>query len=84
MRALALVLLAIGTTLVAGAARAQTYDPSYPVCMQAYGGQGGYIDCSYTSLGQCNAAASGRSGQCLVNPFFSHPQQARPGRRAVR
>jgi hypothetical protein len=84
MRALALTIVAVATSLVSATARAQTYDPSYPICMQAYGGQAGYVDCSYTSLAQCNATASGRSGQCLVNPFFAHPNEGRVGRRPVR
>jgi hypothetical protein len=84
MRALALMVMAITTVLVSATARAQTYAPGYPVCMQAYGGQAGYIDCSYTSLAQCNATASGRSGQCLINPFFSPPNERRISRRPVR
>jgi Protein of unknown function (DUF3551) len=52
-------------------AHAQTYDPKYPVCMQKYGLGGGYIDCSYTSLAQCNASASSRAAQCLTNPYFA-------------
>ena len=84
MRALAWITLAIGTTLVSTPLQAQTYDPNYPVCMHAYGGQGDYIDCSYTSLAQCNATASGRGAQCEINPFASRPYERRPGRRAVR
>jgi hypothetical protein len=37
--------------------RVQTYDPSYPVCLQIYGIDGGSIDCSFTSLAQCAASA---------------------------
>ena len=44
----------------AATARAQTYDPSYPVCLQTYGIDGSYIDCSFTSL-----------AQCLTNPYFA-------------
>ena len=84
MRALALTVVAVTTSLVSATAQAQTYDPGYPVCLQAYGGQAGYIDCSYTSLAQCNATASGRSAQCLINPFFSHPNAGRISRRPVR
>jgi hypothetical protein len=83
MRALAWIVLAAGTMLLTPQLRAQTYDPSYPVCMHVYGGEGDYIDCSYTSLAQCNASASGRAGQCIINPF-AQPYQGRPGRRIVR
>jgi hypothetical protein len=54
-------------------AQAQTYDPNFPVCLQTFGFAGGNIDCSYTSLPQCNATASGRAAQCVINPFFAHP-----------
>lgn len=53
-------------------AQAQTYDPRYPVCMTVYDGPWGgeWIDCSYTSLPQCKATASGRAAMCYVNPYF--------------
>jgi hypothetical protein len=71
MRILALVILAIGTVLTPAPVRAQTYGGNYPVCLQAYGRAGGYIECGYTSLAQCNASASGRSAQCIINPYFA-------------
>ena len=71
MRVLACTILTIGTLAVAAPVRAQTYDPNYPVCLQTYGIDGGYIDCSFTSLAQCAASASGRSAQCLTNPYFA-------------
>jgi len=64
MRTLAFAILLIGT--VAVPAHAQTYDPHYPVCLQSYSLGGGKIDCSYTSLAQCNASASGRAAQRLT------------------
>jgi hypothetical protein len=72
MRVLACTILTIGTMLVAAPARAQTYDPNFPVCLQTYDIDGGYIDCSFTSLAQCAASASGRAAQCLNNPYFAH------------
>jgi len=71
MRILACTIPVIGMMLAAAPARAQTYDPSYPVCLQTYGIDGSYIDCSYTSLAQCSASASGRAAQCLTNPYFA-------------
>lgn len=63
--------IALSAVILATApARAQTYDPNYPVCLQSYGIDGGVIDCSYTSLPQCAASASGRAAQCINNPFF--------------
>jgi uncharacterized protein DUF3551 len=62
----------------AGPATAQTYDPNYPVCMQYYGGSlgGNYIDCSFTSIPQCQASASGRPAECYVNPYYAGPPPA--------
>ena len=37
MRILALAILAIGAVSAAAPAQAQTYDPSYPVCLHVYG-----------------------------------------------
>ena len=69
---LALAALAIATLSFAGPAEAQTYDPAYPVCLQIY--QGGmadyYFECAYTSMPQCQASASGRAAQCVVNPYY--------------
>ena len=49
-------------------ARAQTYAPGFPICLRVYGPIN-YADCTYTTLPECNAAASGRPAQCLVNPY---------------
>ena len=72
MRISALAILAIATVLTPVLTRAQTYDPSYPVCLHAFGEKADYIECLYTSLSQCNASASGRAAQCIVNPYFAH------------
>ena len=69
MRILALAILAIGTVSTEPAV-AQTYDPAYPVCLHVYG-RASYYECRYTSLPQCNASASGRSAQCVINPYFA-------------
>ena len=49
-------------------ARAQAYAPGFPICLRVYGVIT-YLDCSYTTLPECNATASGRAAQCLVNPY---------------
>ena len=71
MRVLACTILTIATVSVAAPVRAQTYDPNYPVCLQTYAIGGGSIVCSFTSLAQCAASASGRAAQCLNNPYFA-------------
>jgi len=83
MRIPILAILMIAPVLTVASARAQTYDPAYPVCLQVY--QGGmndyYFECAYTSLPQCQASASGRAAQCIVNPYYAGRQTAPPGRR---
>ena len=83
MRVLACTILTIATMLVAAPARAQTYDPNFPVCLQTYALAAASIDCSFTSLAQCAASASGRSAQCLTNPYFAQGDRKLPRQRGV-
>ena len=49
MRILALAILTIATVSAAPSARAQTYDPAYPVCLQIYQSWNDYyFECAYT------------------------------------
>ncbi len=79
MRRACLVLLVTGIVLASAPAQAQTYDPSYPVCMQIYGPVG-YFDCRYASLEQCRYLAVGRSATCVVNPYFAEKKPKPPHR----
>ena len=73
MRILTLAILTAATIVTAAPVCAQTYDPAYPVCINQTTGFGGTsIDCSYTSLPQCNATAAGRGAQCFDNPYFGY------------
>ena len=85
MRVPTLASLMIVIGLMAAPAWAQTYDPRYPVCLQVSAIDGSYIDCSYASPAQCAASASGRSAECIVNPYFANRQmpagQSYPPRR---
>jgi hypothetical protein len=82
----ALVIRTMAAMMIAAPAAAQTYSPDYPVCLQAYTIDGGYIECAYTSLAQCANSASGRAAQCVVNPNFASasvpagPRHRRPRR----
>jgi hypothetical protein len=66
MRNLALAILTIG---IVSPAAAQMYDPAYPVCLRL-DDRTIYYECSYTSLPQCNASASGRAAQVLHQSIF--------------
>ena len=83
MRIPALAILTIATIFAAPAARAQTYDPAYPVCIQTYGISGSTIECGFNSLAQCAASASGRSAQCYNNPYFAQRDRKPPRPRGV-
>jgi hypothetical protein len=73
MRILALAILAIGTVWAAGPARAQTFDPYFPVCMHVYGDPT-YYECRFSSLAACAGSASGRAAQCIVNPYYANAE----------
>jgi hypothetical protein len=63
---------------LASPARAQTYDPRYPVCLQIYQSMTDYyFECAYTSIPQCQMSASGRSASCVVNPYYAGPKAKR-------
>jgi hypothetical protein len=64
------ILAVLAIVAAAQPVRAQTYDPNYPVCLHVYGPLT-YYECIYTSIPQCAMSASGRSAQCVVNPYFA-------------
>lgn len=85
MRVLTPAVLAIAAVLAAPSARAQTYDPAYPVCLQVYQGfVDYYFECAYTSMPQCQMSASGRAASCVINPYYrggkKPPRKARKPR----
>lgn len=86
-RASLALIVASGALLAAAPAQAQTFDPRYPVCMRVYsganGGGGEWYDCSFTSIPQCRATASGRAATCDLNPYYpvdAPPRHLRRGR----
>jgi len=78
MRRLSWLILLAGMPM----ASAQTYDPSYPVCLKVYDAEDSYIECAYISMAQCQMSASGRSAECMVDPY--HAPVARPQPRVRR
>jgi hypothetical protein len=70
MRTLALTILTMGIVLTAGLARAQTYDPAFPVCLYVVSyGASPYYRCSYYTMDQCRAFANGQ--MCSLNPYYA-------------
>ena len=78
MRILALAILTVAAVSSNSSAHAQTYNPRYPVCLkviQNFGSE--FIECAYTSIEQCAPSASGRAGQCIINPFYAGARDRR-------
>jgi hypothetical protein len=72
MRALALAALIASIVLSSGQARAQKYDPAYPVCISiSKRGGAGYYDCKFHTMEQCAATASGLAATCSPNPYYT-------------
>ena len=67
MRRAWLALMAAGA--VSGATPAAAGE--FPYCIKGcdFGGCAG--DCSFSSLAQCQATASGRDASCAANPYFN-------------
>jgi hypothetical protein len=84
MRILAVAILTIGTLSAVGQARAQKYNPAFPFCMHVFERRGiPYEDCSYYTMDQCRASASGRGFTCDPNPYYVGAT-ASPGRHKKR
>ena len=65
-----------------GTASAQSFGRS-PVCLQVYG-PANYYECRYSTIAQCQQSASGRSAQCIVNPYLAGASEDGPYRRGRR
>ncbi|MGO3932866.1 DUF3551 domain-containing protein [Rhodopseudomonas pseudopalustris] len=81
MRRVGLALVSCSAALlVVAEASAQS---SAPYCLHVYGPIT-YDDCSYISMEQCRPSAVGRPAACMVNPFYTPPQQQRAKRHQQR
>jgi hypothetical protein len=76
MRTLALMILTMGMALAAGHARAQRYDPAFPVCLYVVPGRRRLYNCSYYTMDQCRTSANGR---CSLNPITLVQRRRRDG-----
>jgi len=80
MRKWALTILTVSIALTAGHARAQRYDPAFPVCLNVVTrGASPYYRCSYTTMDQCRASANGQ--MCVLNPYYAGAPAKGNGRR---
>jgi hypothetical protein len=78
MRVLVFAILTIATVSVTSLARAQTYNPRYPVCLKViemFGGE--RYECLYNSLEQCYQSALGLGATCVVNPYYGYSRSDR-------
>jgi Protein of unknown function (DUF3551) len=67
MRRAWLGLIAASTVTAAMSASAR----EFPYCIKGCDFGGGAGDCSFASLAQCRATASGRDAYCAANPYFN-------------
>ena len=69
MQRACLALMAAGALSAAVAMPASARE--FPYCIKGcdFGAAGG--DCSFVSLAQCQATASGRDAYCAANPYFN-------------
>ena len=84
MRIAAYAILTIASIWTAAPVQAQTYDPDWPVCLHVFGKDVEYYECTYTSLPQCNATASGRHAMCVMNPYYAPRGRVENARRQRR
>jgi hypothetical protein len=69
MRRAWLALLAAGAVSAAVAMPASARD--LPYCIKGCDFGAGAGDCSFSTLAQCQATASGRDASCAANPYFN-------------
>jgi hypothetical protein len=70
MRRAWLALMAAGAVSAAFAMPAAAAR-EFPYCIKGCDFGAGAGDCSFSSLAQCQATASGRDASCAANPYFS-------------
>jgi hypothetical protein len=81
-QAAAMALTILGAMALSAPAKAQTYNPAYPVCLQVYQSfVDYYFECAYQTMGQCQASASGRAASCVINPYYAGPKGKRSKRK---
>jgi Protein of unknown function (DUF3551) len=77
-------LLALMACSVVGAVSAPAAARELPWCIKGCDYASGLGDCSFATLQQCEATASGRLGYCAANPYFSQKADLSPDRMSRR
>lgn len=62
------IILALCGFEIAGSQPAQA-EIDYPYCIKVYN-RDWYVSCSFSTMAQCQASASGRSAECYRDPFY--------------
>jgi Protein of unknown function (DUF3551) len=79
MRRAWLALMAAGAVSAAVAMPAAARE--FPYCIRGCDFGAGAGDCSFSSLSQCQATASGRDASCAANPYFNAKADMQTDRR---
>lgn len=72
-RTIPILLTIVGLTSL-GAPPAEAQSRRYPYCIQGRTSPG-LSNCTFTSMAQCRATASGRRLTCIRNPFYGQPSR---------
>ena len=73
LASLAAAIAILTVSVSAQTARAQPGNPTRPYCLRDGINGAGMWDCSYYSMQQCLATASGAGGSCQPNPWYIGP-----------
>jgi Protein of unknown function (DUF3551) len=73
-------LLALAAAFAVSAVIAMPAAGGLPYCIKGCDFGGGAGDCSFSSLAQCQATASGRDAYCAANPYFNARAEMQPDR----
>ena len=74
------ILLVLAVASVGAAVPGVAAADGLPYCITGCDFGGGAGDCSFSSLQQCQATASGRDATCAPNPYFNARAELKPDR----
>jgi hypothetical protein len=74
------ILLVVALVSLGAAVPGEVAAGGLAYCIQGCDFGGGAGDCSFSSLQQCQATASGRDATCAANPYFNAKAEAQSDR----